>query len=194
MQKHKYKLGNGEMEKKLKNNIKRIAIIGAPGTGKTTLANNLGKIYNLPVLHLDTIHYMKNWVLRDTKQRDKMIIEEGKKEKWILDGTFIDTLVQRTDRADLIIFLDYPRRTQLKGIFKRKITHLGKKRAQIPRLDLSFVLYVFTYNKKRRGYITDILKKYNSNKILVFQKQNDLEKWVRSLYIENNIPCEEIIK
>ena len=56
MQKHKYKLGNGEMEKNLKNNIKRIAIIGAPGTGKTTLANNLGKVYNLPVLHLDTIH------------------------------------------------------------------------------------------------------------------------------------------
>ena len=61
------------MGKILNNNINRIAIIGAPGTGKTTLANNLGKIYELPVQHLDDIHYMENWVLRDTKQRDKMI-------------------------------------------------------------------------------------------------------------------------
>ena len=182
------------MGKILNNNINRIAIIGAPGTGKTTLANNLGKIYELPVQHLDDIHYMENWVLRDTKQRDKMILEKRKKEKWILDGTFIDTLTQRTDRAGLIIFLDYPRRTQLKGIFKRKITHLGKKRNQIPKLDCSFILYVFTYNKKRRGYITEILRKYKSNKVLVFQKQKDLEKWVRSLYIEKNLPCEEILK
>ena len=137
---------------------------------------------------------MDNWILRDTKQRDKMIIEEGKKENWILDGTFIDTLEQRTDRADLIIFLDYPKRTQLKGIFKRRLTHLGNKKHEIPKLDMSFILYVFTYNKERRKYIVDILKKYDSKKLLVFQKQKDLEKWLRKQYIEQNIECDKIQK
>ena len=182
------------MKENLQKDIKRIAIIGAPGTGKTTLAKNLGNIYELPVKHLDTIHYLDNWVLRDTKQRDKMIIEEGKKENWILDGTFIDTLEQRTDRADLIIFLDYPRATQLKGIFKRRITHLGNKKHEIPKLDMSFILYVFTYNTERRKYIMNILKKYDSNKLLVFQKQKDLEKWLRKQYIDKNVECDKIQK
>ena len=32
-------------------NWNRISIIGAPGTGKTTLANELSKIYNIPATH-----------------------------------------------------------------------------------------------------------------------------------------------
>ena len=39
-------------------NISKIAIIGGPGTGKSTLANNLGKELNLPICHLDGIHHL----------------------------------------------------------------------------------------------------------------------------------------
>ncbi len=176
------------------NNINRIAIVGAPGTGKTTLAKNLGKIYELPILHLDNIHYKDNWVLRDTEERNKIIIEESQKEKWILDGTFIDTLEERVSKADVVIFLDYPRTTQLKGIFGRRIKHLGKKKFEIPKLDMSFIWYVFTYNNERRKYIVDILDKSNKAKILTFQKQSDLDNWVRQKFIENNININEINK
>ena len=37
--------------------VKRIAIIGGPGTGKTTLADNLAEICNLPAVHIDGIHF-----------------------------------------------------------------------------------------------------------------------------------------
>lgn len=176
------------------NNINRIAIVGAPGTGKTTLAKNLGKIYKLPILHLDHIHYKENWILRDTEERNKIIIEESQKEKWILDGTFIDTLQERVDKADLVIFLDFPRTTQLKGIFERRIKHMGKKKIEIPKLDMSFILYVFTYNKERRKHIVDILSKKEKSKIIVFQKRSDLDNWLRNKFIENNLPVDKINK
>ncbi len=54
---------------------KKIAIIGAPGTGKTTLANNLSEIYKLPVTHIDGIHHMENWKQRDKEERDQMILK-----------------------------------------------------------------------------------------------------------------------
>jgi adenylate kinase family enzyme len=181
------------MKEKNNKKIKRIAIIGSPGSGKTTLSENLGRVYKLPVVHLDSIHYLDNWVLRETKERDKMIIEEAKKEEWILDGTFIDTLDQRLDKADLIIFLDFPRYTDIKGIFSRKMPSIKQKR-EVPKLTLSFIWYVFTYNNAQRKYIIEKLKKCKQDKILTFQKQKNLKKWVRELYISNGIDCDLIEK
>ena len=51
--------------------MNKISIIGCSGTGKTTLANNLGKELKLPVYHLDGINYFSNWEKRDEEERDK---------------------------------------------------------------------------------------------------------------------------
>ena len=162
--------------------LKRIAIIGAPGSGKTTLAIELKDIYELPVVFLDSFYQLPTWVMRDPKERDKMILEETKKEEWIIDGTFIDTLEERVKVADLIIFLDFSTIVQLKGIFKRFFSNIGKEKIDMPgckeRLNPSFIAYVATYNKKRRKYLVEILEKYNKSKILQFKTQKELNLWL----------------
>ena len=57
-------------------NANKISIIGGSGTGKTTLANELGKELNLPVCHIDGIQHLKNWELRDKEERDQIILEK----------------------------------------------------------------------------------------------------------------------
>ena len=57
-------------------NIYKIIIIGGPGTGKSTLANNLGRKLELPVYHLDAIHHLSNWEIRDKKERDEIILQK----------------------------------------------------------------------------------------------------------------------
>ena len=104
----------------------KISIIGGPGSGKTTLSNILSKEYNLPVTHLDGIHHLKNWKVRDKSERDKIILDIVSKNKWILDGTYKDTLKQRLENSDFIIWLDYSTITQLKGIIKRYLKNPGK--------------------------------------------------------------------
>ena len=162
--------------------INRVAIIGAPGSGKTTLSHELEKIYKLPVFNIDTVYQLPNWVMRDPKERDAIILEEAKKERWIIDGTFIDTLEERIKRADIVFFLDYNTITFLKGVFKRLITNYGKEKPDMPgckeRFDLSFILYVLTYNIRRRKYIVEILERYPKKDIKIFKKQKDLKKWI----------------
>jgi len=44
--------------------MKPIVIVAGPGSGKSTLARMLGERLNLPVFHVDQIHWQENWVER----------------------------------------------------------------------------------------------------------------------------------
>ena len=96
----------------------RVAVIGGPGSGKTTLSDKLSKLWNIPVTHIDGIHHLPNWQIRDKDERDAMILDIVKNEKWIIDGNYKATLQKRLEAADLVIWLDYPTRTMIKGILK----------------------------------------------------------------------------
>lgn len=112
--------------------MNRICIIGGSGTGKTTLSNNLGKQLNIPVYHIDGIHHLENWKIRDKDERDKIILEKIDEDKWIMDGTYMSTLKKRLEKSDYIIYLDYSTIVQLKGVLGRFIKNHGKEKEEIP--------------------------------------------------------------
>ena len=163
----------------------KIAIVGGSGTGKTTLSNILSEIYNIPATHIDGIHHLPNWQIRDKSERDKIILDIVSTERWIIDGTYHATLKQRFENADLIIWLDYSTFAQLKGVIQRFLQNPGKEREEIPgckeRLNLKFLKYVLTYRRKKRYQIVDNLKDIDTNKILIFKNRKSLNKWINNL-------------
>lgn len=46
----------------------KIAILGYSGSGKSTQARQLANDYKMPVLFLDTVHFLPNWVEREKKR------------------------------------------------------------------------------------------------------------------------------
>ena len=64
--------------------MERICIIGGSGTGKTTLSENLAKELHIPVFHIDGINYLKNWEIRDKRERDQEILKKIEQPKWIM--------------------------------------------------------------------------------------------------------------
>lgn len=169
----------------------RISIVGGSGSGKTTLCDILSKELNLPAIHLDSINYSSNWVEIDKGQRDKIISAKASEDKWVIDGNYSKTLKDRFDKADLIIWLDYSTFMHLKGVFKRFFKTHNKERPEIPgckeRLNFTFIKYVATYNKKNRHIIVDNLKDIPKDKVLIFKKQKDLNKWLKEFTQNENI-------
>ena len=164
--------------------MNKVCIIGGSGTGKTTLAKNLGKELNLPVCHIDGIHHLENWQIRDKNERDKIILNKVLEDKWIIDGTYHNTLLQRIQSADLVIYLDYSSLAQVKGIMTRFLKNHGKEKEEIPgcneQMSWKFFWWVVNWRKNRRNDIIEKINQIDKSKILIFKNRKQLNKWYKS--------------
>jgi len=109
--------------------MKKIAIVGCPSSGKTTLANKLGAIFNIPVHHLDKIF----WVEKEGIKQDMFLAQQEeimKEEKWIIDGGFTKSTSYdiRLTNADTIIFFSFSKILIYWRLLKRAIKYFNKVR------------------------------------------------------------------
>jgi len=95
--------------------ILRIAVIGSPGTGKTSLATSLSNIFNLPhIEHDKLVNFIRvkvnGWNKFSNILLRKMIINISRNRAWIYDASFFN-LIQTSEiylsRADIVLWLDY---------------------------------------------------------------------------------------
>ena len=165
------------------NNVSKISIIGGSGTGKTTLSESLSKDVNIPVYHIDGIHHLENWKIRDKEETDRIIHNIIKKDKWIIDGTYTKTLEDRVKVSDLIIYLDYSTLAQVKGALGRFIKNHGKEKPEIPgckeQMNFKFFMLVVKWRKNKRQFIIDALENIDEDKILIFKNRRKLNKWYK---------------
>ena len=172
------------------NNMKKIVIVGCAGCGKSTLAKLLGSNLNLPVFHLDTIYWKANWQQEDEKIFLEKQLKMLERDSWIIDGNYRDTLDLRLKDCDTIIFLDYPRRTAIYGIYKRYFQYRNKERDTIAKgcpekIDRSFFKWVWNFRKNARPIIVDKINEYKKDKeVLIFKKRKHLKKYLKSINIQ----------
>jgi adenylate kinase family enzyme len=108
-------------------NIKRIAIIGNAGSGKSVLAAKLHHILKLPVYHLDKYFWKPNWTHLNLDEYKIIHDQLCDQPKWIIDGMNLRVADYRLQKADMIIFLDLPRYMCFWNIFKRVFKYYGKE-------------------------------------------------------------------
>lgn len=134
---------------------KRIMIIGGAGSGKSTLAKTLGKLSGLPVVHIDTLYWQPNWVMRPRDEISRLTNEVANHDEWIFEGNHSETMTHRASRADMLIFLDISTARRLWRVIRRTLRHYGKSRPDMAegceeRFDWEFLRFVSNYRKNDR--------------------------------------------
>ncbi|KJY83445.1 adenylate kinase [Vibrio galatheae] len=106
--------------------MKKIAVFGKPGSGKSTLSKQLAVATGIPLYPLDSIVFKADGSLEertvfDQKHRDILV-----SESWIIDGLGpVEAFKQRLEVADTLIYIDLPywlsywlvTKRMLKGLF-----------------------------------------------------------------------------
>jgi len=108
--------------------MQRIAIIGSAGTGKSTMAQWLGELTGLSVIHLNTLYWRPGWVATPDKEWEALVEEIASQKEWITDGNYVRTMEPRLERADTVVFLDFSRVVCLWRVFKRWLRYRGRSR------------------------------------------------------------------
>ena len=171
------------MNNSMLKDMNRISVIGGPGTGKSTLANNIGKELNLPIYHLDAIHHLENWKVRDSVERDKIILEKIEGERWIIDGTYKSTLEARVKKSDMVIFLNYSTIARVRSVLSRYFKNKGKEKPEIPgckeQMNWKFLKLVIKWEQGRINIINETLEKNKDKNIIIFKNRRKLNKWYK---------------
>lgn len=167
----------------------KIALMGYSGSGKSTLAGKLGRAFQIPVLHLDSVNFLPGWNLRDRESANGMVLEFLKKESWIIDGNYGEFYKKRRiEEADLIILLLLPRFTCLKRAFFRYLKYRGKTREDMAsgcneKLDFEFIKWILYNgrNKAKREAFKQTIKSY-PEKTIVLKSQKEIDEFLRGLF------------
>jgi adenylate kinase family enzyme len=152
--------------------MKRIAIIGCGGSGKSSLARRMGATLNIAVRHLDSWYWKSEWSARSKDEWAVVHERLCSGSTWILDGNYGGTMDSRLRSADTVIFLDLPGWRCLWGAVRRYWQYRGEVRPELPggcpeRLTVEYIKWIWTYRRLRRPRILRRLEELESEKKVV---------------------------
>ncbi|WP_197992848.1 MULTISPECIES: DNA topology modulation protein [Nostocaceae] len=167
--------------------MQKIMIIGSGGAGKSTLARELGRILDLDVIHLDAFYWNPGWV-ETAKDEWQIIIQDLiKRDSWIMDGNYGNTLDLRLPVADMVIFLDFTRLLCLLRVMQRRWQYAGKSRPDMSsgcpeRLNWEFCKYIWSYPIARRPNILQRLSNLTSNQqVFILRNPREVREFLQKI-------------
>ncbi|MCU0565177.1 MAG: adenylate kinase [Oculatellaceae cyanobacterium Prado106] len=103
--------------------MRKVAVFGNAGGGKSTLSQKLAEITGFPLYNLDKIQYPTGDTPippEDFRQIHEQILCA---DQWVIDGFgSIETLWPRLDQADTLVYVDLPLPVHFGLVTKRLVT------------------------------------------------------------------------
>jgi len=162
--------------------MKRIIIIGCPGSGKTTFAEKLRAKTDLPLFHLDAIWHKPDKTHISRAEYDARLAEILTLDSWIIDGNYSRTIETRMSACDTVFLFDLPAEVCIDGAIAR----LGKPRYDMPwidtELDPNFKKEIEEFGNKNLPTIYALLDKYKDGRtVVIFKSREEADDYIRQI-------------
>ena len=163
--------------------MRRIAVIGNGGGGKSTLARALGKHLGISVHEVDEVQWLPGWRRAPLDEVAPILEGWAADDSWVIDGfgpwPVID---RRMSRADTIVYVDLPFRTHLWWSGKRQVVSLIRGRAWGGQSAPPPSLLMFRTLRRVHAMRPDLLELVTKNgraaKLVHLRSPRDMTRWL----------------
>ena len=159
--------------------MKKIIVIGCPGSGKTTFALKMRDKSGLPLFHLDAIWHKPDRTHISREEYDARLSEILALDEWIIDGNYSRTIESRISACDTVVLFDLPVEVCLDGATSR----LGKERYDMPwidnKLDPKLKQEIEAFASKNLPMIYSLIDQYKDGKrVVVFKSREQADAFL----------------
>jgi adenylate kinase family enzyme len=157
----------------------KIYIIGAAGSGKTTLATKIGNRLNIPSTNLDDIFWNNSsdsfGVNRDVDERNTIYRNILKNNSWIIEGAYIEWPKQGLYESDIVLFLNIGKHEINRRLIKRFVLRkLGIQKCN-KKETVSEFMKLFKWNNEQIAKINNMMSTFRNEKHNVLELKTDSE-------------------
>lgn len=162
--------------------MRKIIVIGCPGSGKSYFSKKLKDVLNYPIYHLDLIWNKPDKTTISREEFDKILNNIFLEDAWIMDGNYQRTLEMRIKACDTIILLDFDLEVSLEGATSR----VGQQRDDMPwqeeSLNEEFKNKILNFRNEKLPEIYKLLDEYKDEKeIFIFKNREESNKFIEDL-------------
>lgn len=162
--------------------MKRVLVIGCPGSGKSTFARKLKDMTGLPLYYLDMLWHKPDQTTVSAEEFDASLRAILQHDRWIIDGNYQRTLEVRFEACDTVFLLDLPLPLCLEGARSR----IGQKREDLPwieeEFDEEFRQWIMDFPTAQLPHIYELTEKYKGTKdIHIFHNHEEADQYLEQL-------------
>ncbi len=162
--------------------MKKVIVVGCPGSGKSTFARKLQEKTGLPLYYLDMIWHKPDKTTLTKEEFDEKLHELIARDEWIIDGNYSRTLEPRLQACDTAFVLDLPLEVCLAGAQAR----VGTKRIDMPweetELSQEFLNYILSFSQQKLPRLLQLARQYSAQKqVVFFRSRQECDDFLKSL-------------
>jgi adenylate kinase family enzyme len=172
--------------------LNRVLVIGASGAGKSILAAKISAITGLPYTPTDDFYWQDNWQPASEESVIAAADRVTAQAQWVLDGNFDYQRHFVWQRADTVVWLDFPRWAIIMRAIRRNLRYLVSQQPMWSgnritwRRAWSGIRHSYLSVGRKRKLYPSYLSEFPHLTVLRFRRPEEALGWLDSLISEES--------